>query len=129
MKNDPNNAAGRPSLAEVSVSREELRRLVRLALQTHYDSEHDSAQEHIDRLLDSWSRTIAPAGTPVRVTPWDAAAQLEGQFRTLPWYLSVAIGGPSGSEALFVYVKNPKHPELERLKGSWAGYSVLARTL
>jgi hypothetical protein len=61
------------------------------------------------------------------MTPEKAAASLDRHLRRFPWYLSTGVGGPKDGEALFVYVKSSKHPELEAISDRWLGYRVIIR--
>jgi hypothetical protein len=63
------------------------------------------------------------------MTAEHAAKRLDEQLRHYPWYMSVGVGATPEGEAIFVYVKSAKHPELKSLSTGWMGYRVLVRAV
>jgi hypothetical protein len=61
------------------------------------------------------------------MTAEQAAKSLDETFRKHPWYISVGVGATPDGEAIFVYVKSPRHRELTSLSAGWMGYPVLIR--
>jgi hypothetical protein len=62
-----------------------------------------------------------------KMTPENAACELDHQLRRYPWYLSIGIGDSGSGVALFVYVKSVHHKELQSLSHGWMGYPVIVR--
>lgn len=58
------------------------------------------------------------------VTVERAAATLDAELRSHPWYISVGVGAAAEGPVLFVYVKSEKHRELTRISKGWQGYPV-----
>jgi hypothetical protein len=62
------------------------------------------------------------------MTPEMAAEKLTARFGGFPWFVSVGVGRlKDGKEAIFLYVKSRRHPQLKSLEAGWMGYDVLVR--
>ena len=65
----------------------------------------------------------------LKMSPDEAAQELDKQLRIYSWYLSTGVGRTEDGAALFVYVKSRNHPELKSVKKGWRGYTVLIRAV
>ena len=63
------------------------------------------------------------------MTAEQAAKRLDERLRQYPWYMSIGVGDTADGEALFVYVKSIRHPELKALRDGWMGYRVEVRAV
>ena len=61
------------------------------------------------------------------MTPEQAAHELDRKFRQYPWYHSIGVGDTGGDPVLFMYVRSPRHRELESLRNGWMGFDVIIR--
>jgi hypothetical protein len=59
-----------------------------------------------------------------------AAEQLESKLKEFPWFIAVGTGTKEdGRDALYVYVKSGRYPELRSFTTGWRGYDVLVRRI
>src|SRR4029077_3022055 len=61
------------------------------------------------------------------MTPEQAAHELDRKFRQYPWYHSIGVGDTGGDPVLFMYVRSPRHREVESLRNGWMGFDVIIR--
>jgi hypothetical protein len=65
-----------------------------------------------------------------RISPEDAASELDRKFRSKKWYISVGVGETErGAAAIFLYVKNANHRDLANLEKVWMGYQLIVESI
>ena len=68
-------------------------------------------------------------GTMYRLSPDEAAKELDAKFRKFKWYIGVGIGASNEGDVLFVYVKSDRHQELREIEKGWRNYNVAIRAV
>lgn len=63
-----------------------------------------------------------------RLTPEQAAEELDHELRPQAWYVSVGVGRAASGPALYLYVRSTRHKELRKLE-AWRGYPVYVRAI
>lgn len=62
-----------------------------------------------------------------KMTPEEAARDLDATLRRFPWYLSVGVGETKDRPVLLVYIKSARNPEVRNIAKTWGGFEIITR--